>query len=180
MRQRARGTCEDRLLPERFSGLPHTLDHIIARQHGGDDRPGNLALACQRCNRLKDPNPAGLDPASGELHRLIHPERDAWSDHLRLDAAEITGVSPKAGPPPPCSARTNPPASPSGEASCSKASDWVGDSALPSDRPSREGLKRMNVPDTFADLHPLDAAEIHLPIEFYGRLAVGETYTLEP
>ena len=32
---------------------------------------------------------------------------------------------------------------------------------------------------SLVSLHPLHA-RIHLPIEFYGRLAVGETYTLEP
>ena len=34
-----------------------TVDHVIARLWGGQDEPGNLALACKRCNRFK-----GCDP----------------------------------------------------------------------------------------------------------------------
>jgi 5-methylcytosine-specific restriction endonuclease McrA len=30
-----------------------TLDHLICRTHGGSDWPGNLALACRRCNNKR-------------------------------------------------------------------------------------------------------------------------------
>ncbi len=93
LRVRAHDACEYCLLPERYSGLPHVTDHIIAQQHDGDDTLENLALACQRCNLLKGPNIAGLDPATGELCRLLHPRQDAWGEHFRLEAAEIIGRS---------------------------------------------------------------------------------------
>lgn len=91
LRTRAHDACEHCLLPERFSGLPHVTDHIIAQQHGGDDTLDNLALSCQRCNLLKGPNIAGLDPSTGELCRLLHPRQDAWGEHFQLATAEITG-----------------------------------------------------------------------------------------
>lgn len=30
-----------------------TIEHIVPRHHGGDDRESNLALACARCNQQK-------------------------------------------------------------------------------------------------------------------------------
>lgn len=36
---------------ERLSSV--TIEHIVARNHGGDNSPQNLALACSRCNNLK-------------------------------------------------------------------------------------------------------------------------------
>jgi hypothetical protein len=37
------------------------VDRIIARQHGGEAGPENLALACLHCNQHKRPNIAGRD-----------------------------------------------------------------------------------------------------------------------
>ena len=93
VRERAKGRCEYCLLPEAYSGLPHVIDHVIAQQHDGGDSEDNLALACQRCNLLKGPNIAGLDPTTGELTRLFHPRQDAWPDHLRLEGADVVGLT---------------------------------------------------------------------------------------
>lgn len=62
------------LSPPRL-GLPFTfsVDHIVARQHGGPTVLENLALACLHCNRHKGPNIAGTDPSTGEIVRLFHP-----------------------------------------------------------------------------------------------------------
>jgi 5-methylcytosine-specific restriction endonuclease McrA len=49
-RERAGHACEYCQLPEHLSDLPHVLDHIIARQHGGRTILSNLALCCGRCN----------------------------------------------------------------------------------------------------------------------------------
>jgi 5-methylcytosine-specific restriction endonuclease McrA len=38
------------------SQLPHHIEHIISRQHGGSDDFENLVLACQRGNLNKGPN----------------------------------------------------------------------------------------------------------------------------
>lgn len=47
-----------------------------------------------RCNRLKGPNLATLDPASGMLTRLYNPRTDMWDQHFTLDGATIDPLSP--------------------------------------------------------------------------------------
>ncbi len=44
--ERANARCEYCQLPQKVTPLPHAIDHIIARQHGGPTEPQNLALAC--------------------------------------------------------------------------------------------------------------------------------------
>lgn len=34
-----------------------TVDHIIAKNNGGEDVPGNLISACRRCNGIKSDKP---------------------------------------------------------------------------------------------------------------------------
>jgi hypothetical protein len=61
------------------------VDHVVARQHGGETVSGNLALACHFCNRHKGPNLTSIDPLTGGLVPLFHPRSDDWSEHfLRL------------------------------------------------------------------------------------------------
>jgi len=52
------------LVHEDDSFTPHQIDHIVSRKHGGDSSPGNLALACVRCNAWKGSDIAGngLEP----------------------------------------------------------------------------------------------------------------------
>jgi hypothetical protein len=69
------------------------LEHIIARQHGGNGSSENLALACHRCNFRKGPNLTGLDPESGELTRLFHPRHDRWNAHFEFQQARIIGIT---------------------------------------------------------------------------------------
>ena len=81
--ERARHRCEYCRLGEVHQpAVPFHIEHIIARQHGGDDSIEDLALACHPCNLQKGPNLASLDPETGELIRLFHPRRDHWSDHF--------------------------------------------------------------------------------------------------
>jgi len=49
------------------------LEHIIARQHGGETNLDNLAWACHRCNRHKGPNLTGIDASTREIAPLFHP-----------------------------------------------------------------------------------------------------------
>jgi hypothetical protein len=70
-------------MPQSAYDLPFQIDHIIARQHGGQTRSNNLALACTRCNLNKGPNIAGIDAKSGALVPLYHPRLDRWSEHFR-------------------------------------------------------------------------------------------------
>jgi 5-methylcytosine-specific restriction endonuclease McrA len=74
--------------------VPLHIEHVTARQHGGDDSPENLALACHRCNLHKGPNLTGLDPETGEVTRLFHPRRDQWVEHFELRRAHIVGLTP--------------------------------------------------------------------------------------
>jgi hypothetical protein len=80
--------CEYCCIHEDDVGLPHEVDHVISRQHGGGDDLGNLALACRYCNRLKGPNLASLDFV-GKLTRLYNPRTDSWQDHFRFKGAVI-------------------------------------------------------------------------------------------
>jgi hypothetical protein len=87
--------CEYCRLPQTASCIVRFhVEHIIARQHGGQTEPDNLALACSYCNFHKGPNIAGLDPESGQLVPLFHPRRDRWKDHFGWKGATIVGRTP--------------------------------------------------------------------------------------
>lgn len=90
-RLRAGGFCEYCRLPEAVSHLPFSLDHIVARQHGGTSTEENLAVACPWCNRHKGPNLSSIDPEDGSVVSLYHPRRDRWADHFRLEGGQILG-----------------------------------------------------------------------------------------
>jgi hypothetical protein len=95
VRARAGFRCEYCRFPEELAELPFQLDHTIARQHGGQTEPGNLALACCYCNRHKGPNLSGVDPASGEVVRLFSPRTDWWEEHFEWDGPVLVGRTPK-------------------------------------------------------------------------------------
>jgi hypothetical protein len=94
VRARARGLCEychsrQTHYPERFQ-----LDHIIARQHGGNDAAYNLALCCLEFNRRKGPNIASIDPESHKIVPLFHPRNDHWNEHFQWIGAKLSGLTP--------------------------------------------------------------------------------------
>jgi hypothetical protein len=93
VRMRARGLCEYCRMPQSASKLTFPIDHIIARQHGGETASENLAMCCGRCNLSKGPNIAGLDPDTKGLTRLFHPRKDKWVDHFRYDGAVLVGLT---------------------------------------------------------------------------------------
>ena len=66
------------------AGLPHEIDHVISRKHGGTSDPENLAFACYLCNRYQGSDIASLHPATGDLVRLFDPRKDHWEDHFRI------------------------------------------------------------------------------------------------
>jgi hypothetical protein len=76
-------------LSSAFHPAPFQIDHIIARQHGGETELENLALACLHCNRFKGPNVAGFDPNTGEIVRLFHPRHDRWEERFEWDGPEL-------------------------------------------------------------------------------------------
>lgn len=93
--ERAGGRCEYCRLPDWLPPLePFHLEHIVARQHGGETEEKNLAWACHRCNRQKGPNLTAIDPESGFVVALFHPRRDQWENHFRLRGIFIQGLTP--------------------------------------------------------------------------------------
>jgi len=63
---RANKRCEYCHMPiSGYVGSFH-VDHIVARQHGGETSLENLALARLHCNQRKGPNIAGRNPEPGK------------------------------------------------------------------------------------------------------------------
>lgn len=91
---RANGCCEYCLLNQNDSFLPHEIDHIIAEKHRGTTTEDNLCLSCFDCNRYKGSDISSIDPDTDEVVPLFHPRRDTWSDHFRLDGAQIIPLTP--------------------------------------------------------------------------------------
>lgn len=91
VRERAGNRCEYCRLPQDVSDLRFHIEHIVPRQHDGNDSLENLALACPACNLRKGPNLTGLDPTTGEIVRLFHPRHDAWSEHFAREGAFVRG-----------------------------------------------------------------------------------------
>lgn len=93
VRRRAGEACEYCLLSQRYSEIRHHVEHVVARQHGGSDDVGNLALACHRCNLSKGPNLTGVDPLTREVVRLFHPRQDRWAEHFVVRGIRIEGIT---------------------------------------------------------------------------------------
>lgn len=93
VRQRAENRCEYCLLQQVHSELTHHIEHIVAKQHGGDDSSDNLALACHRCNLQKGPNLTGIDPLTEEMVRLFHPRHNLWGEHFQWRGVRIEGIT---------------------------------------------------------------------------------------
>lgn len=93
VRRRGAERCEYRGLRQKHSELKHHIEHVIAKQHGGSDDAGNLALACHRCNLRKGTNLTGIDPQTGQVSRLFHPRRDRWPDHFIFEGALIAALT---------------------------------------------------------------------------------------
>jgi hypothetical protein len=95
-RERAGRRCEYCHLPDWRPPLqPFHLEHIIARQHGGQTVLKNLAWACHRCNYHKGPNLSGVDPNTRKVVPLFNPRRERWSRHFELRGVELVGRTPK-------------------------------------------------------------------------------------
>jgi len=54
----------------------------------------NLALSCVLCNKRKGSDLASVDPDTGKITPLYHPRHDRWSEHFRLDGAQIVPLTP--------------------------------------------------------------------------------------
>ena len=87
--ERADFRCEYCLITEEDSFVPHQVDHIIARKHGGSSRFDNLAFCCAMCNMRKGSDVASFDEQTDQVVPLFHPRRQVWSEHFRLAGALI-------------------------------------------------------------------------------------------
>lgn len=101
VRRRALDRCEYCLIPQSAFRRAFHIEHVIAKQHGGEYILENLALACWQCNLKKGPNLTGVDPETGDLSRLFNPRTDTWTEHFTfirpkhsLKRIEIRGLTP--------------------------------------------------------------------------------------
>ena len=95
VRERAGYHCEYCQLPQDAAPVVRFhVEHIRARQHGGDDDLANLALACPHCNRFKGPNLTAIDPETATVVPLFHPRLDTWDAHFIVDDVVIVGRTP--------------------------------------------------------------------------------------
>lgn len=93
VRQRAGDWCEYCRLPQDAVEATFHIEHIVALQHGGQDDPSNLALACDRCNLYKGPNLTSIDSESGAIVPLFHPRQDIWQDHFAFRGPRLIGLT---------------------------------------------------------------------------------------
>ncbi len=96
VRKRAKYLCEYCHSLERSSADTFTLDHLLPQSLGGADDPGNLALACHRCNERRYNFTTGLDPETQLETPLFNPREQQWADHFiwTVDDLKILGITP--------------------------------------------------------------------------------------
>lgn len=94
VRRRAGERCEYCHLPQDGHEERFSIDHIIARKHGGDDSPANLALCCLRCNLHKGTDLTCVDPSDGQVVTVFHPRRQNWSEHFQWNGPILEGKTP--------------------------------------------------------------------------------------
>lgn len=96
VRERAKQRCEYCQTPEWLIGLPHEIDHIIPRAHGGTSNSQNLYLACSSCNGHKHAKIEGYDPQTALQIPLFHPRQQDWYEHFAWneDGTQIVGQTP--------------------------------------------------------------------------------------
>ncbi len=91
--ERASGRCEYCLIHQDDMAMRHPIDHVTPIAHGGATEPGNLALACVRCNLAKGTNLSGVDPLTGRIAPLFNPRLQKWRRHFALAGAGIIGLT---------------------------------------------------------------------------------------
>jgi 5-methylcytosine-specific restriction endonuclease McrA len=94
VRARARNRCEYCRLPQHEGiGYRFHIEHIRARQHGGNDEPDNLALSCTNCNWNKGTNLSTVDSVTNAVVPLFHPRVDSWAEHFKYVNLRIVGLT---------------------------------------------------------------------------------------
>jgi hypothetical protein len=94
VRTRAGNRCEYcRLSQDALPFATFHVEHVVAQQHGGTDDPGNLALACDRCNAFKGPNLSAIDPDTRTLVTLFNPRKQRWAEHFKQQGFEVAALT---------------------------------------------------------------------------------------
>jgi hypothetical protein len=83
---RAKGVCEYCRIAIEDTYFGGEIDHIVSLKHRGQTELGNLALACQVCNRNKGSDLGSISEASKNLTRFFNPRTDVWNEHFRLNS----------------------------------------------------------------------------------------------
>lgn len=91
---RAIGCCEYCRVGEGDRAIDFAIDHVIAEKHGGETTSDNLCLSCYWCNSYKGSDLSSVDWADdGQIVPLFNPRQQRWSDHFRLDGAQIVALT---------------------------------------------------------------------------------------
>jgi hypothetical protein len=91
VQDRAGHRCEYCRIHEDDDPFAFHVEHVVAKQHGGDDDLDNLAWSCQDCNSKKGPNLSGRLRPTGEVVTLFHPRKHQWARHFRWQGAILEG-----------------------------------------------------------------------------------------
>lgn len=93
--ERSNYHCEYCKTPEKYSGLPLEIDHIIPQSLGGADDLDNVCSACRTCNKHKSNTLIGIDPETGSEITLYNPRKQQWKSHFKWsdDFSQIIGIS---------------------------------------------------------------------------------------
>ena len=80
---------------EFLTAMTFEIEHIVPLSVGGKTVFENLCFACPTCNRHKGDRQAAIDPESGEVVGLFHPQNQVWADHFawREGGKEIGGLT---------------------------------------------------------------------------------------
>jgi hypothetical protein len=92
--QRAKNRWEYCQLPQQGHEERFSIDHVIAKKHGGSDSPQNLAYCCLRCNLFKGTDLSGIDPDTKLVTALYNPRGQPWREHFRWDGCAVIGLTP--------------------------------------------------------------------------------------
>ncbi len=67
---------------EFLTAMTFEFEHIRPLSAGGETVFENLCFACPYCNRHKGALQTAIDPESGEVVTLFHPQQQVWTEHF--------------------------------------------------------------------------------------------------
>jgi len=95
VRERAGRLCEYCRIEEvQQPVVPHHVEHIIPRKHGGGNEQENLAFACYYCNLHKASNLTRIDPQTNAIVVLFNPRTQTWQEEFAMSGPIVVGLTP--------------------------------------------------------------------------------------